>query len=141
MNELTYEDVDEDGDPWGPTRSKRPKWQTEPVGQPDLLQKIFELYYMPSRRKYFASADEAKAWKKICKQLDKGMNIQWVHSCMDWVKARIDSGGFIPFWTLENLILNPVRYREWLAKNKMAQHESNEDIVFNPGGDGDIGGR
>lgn len=135
MDEVTYEDVDEDG---LPQRGHiRPKWQLEPVRYREVLARIFAVY----GRKYFADAEEQKAWKRICKALDKGMPLGWVDSCLNWVKSRKETGGFIPFWTLENLILNAVKEREWVAKNKMIARDADGEIVFNPGGDGDIGGR
>lgn len=136
MDELTYEDTDDEGNPLSPRGGGRPKWQTEPIHQKELLQRVFALY----GRKYFADQTEQKAWKKICKDLDKGMSVEWVESCIQWVKTRMDAGRFIPFWAFENLVLNAVKEREFMAKNKMYQREADGDLIFNPGGDGDIVG-
>jgi hypothetical protein len=123
MDELTYEVCDEDGLPQ--QGHIRPKWQLEPVRYREILARIFAVY----GRKYFADAEEQKAWKKICKALDKGMSLGWIDNCLDWVKTKLQTGSFIPFWTLENLILNAVKEREWIAKNKMASREIDEFVV------------
>lgn len=114
MDEPIYEDIDEDGNSYG--KDKLPKWRTNKPARTDLLMPLFALY---PGRKYFGDSREEKTWRQIVRRLDKGMEETWVKNCTDWAKSKMKDGKFIPLITLLNLILNPVRYREWLAKNRI----------------------
>lgn len=115
--EPVYEPIDEDGNSL--IKNKRPDWMTDPIGQPELLKKIFALY----GRKRFADIGEYKAWKQIVKKIGKGLPQAWIDNCINWTKTKIESGNFIQFFTLENMILSEDRYKNWLAKQRHVQAE------------------
>jgi hypothetical protein len=116
FDDARYEDIDENGDPIGRSKS-RPDWQTKPVRMPELLHKAFMIC---GGRKYFVSPQEQRAWTKIEKSLDQGkMSVEWVNNCFGWAKQKNQNRLVIKFASLLSLILNINRQLEWEAKSEV----------------------
>ena len=114
--EPTYEDVDDEGNPYQ-ARWERPAYaDTSKAGYKDILERIFSTC---GNRKYFGSAREAKDWRLICRKIDRDqIPLGWIESCIAWVTEKNKDRLVITFSAVESLILNSSKMKDWEARNK-----------------------
>lgn len=90
---------------------------------------IKQVFYICGKRKYFKSKKEARKWRKIDGQIDRGvLPSGWVKNCIDWAKDKNEQLCAIKVDALGSLILNKARMQDWQMEHKRDARKPNDHL-------------